>query len=233
MIDRHDVGGTVSWMREGTAYVVHCVGQLDDELFAEPSGLRNWTRAHVVAHLARNAEALTRLVTWARTGVETPMYADRDQRAAEIETSASRLPTVLRAELTATADDLARALGKLSSRHWAGVVRSALGRAVPAAEIPWMRVREVWTHAVDLNAGATFADFPAGVVDLLLDDVTAALSTKPGCPAALLTPSDRTTIWQLGPAPAEHIIKAPAAVIAGWLTGRAIHPEWPVPPAWL
>ncbi len=52
-------------------------------------------------------------------------------------------------------------------------MRSALGRAIPAAEIPWMRVREVWLHAVDLDADARLADPPGGVIDTLLDDISA------------------------------------------------------------
>ncbi|HEY1972849.1 MAG TPA: hypothetical protein VGH89_33210 [Pseudonocardia sp.] len=30
-----------------------------------------------------------------------------------------------------------------------------------------MRIREVWLHAVDLDTGATIADLPQGVLDLL------------------------------------------------------------------
>jgi hypothetical protein len=39
----------------------------------------------------------------------------------------------------------------------------------PAAEISWMRVREVWLHAVDLDVGAYMADLPAEVINALLD----------------------------------------------------------------
>ena len=38
-----------------------------------------WSRRHVVAHVGYNARALTRLVEWAKTGIETPMYASADQ----------------------------------------------------------------------------------------------------------------------------------------------------------
>src|SRR3954451_11927657 len=33
-----------------------------------PSGLPGWTRAHVATHLARHADAITRLADWAATG---------------------------------------------------------------------------------------------------------------------------------------------------------------------
>jgi hypothetical protein len=126
---------------------------------------------------------LTRLASWARTGVETPMYADREQRSREIERSAELPRETLRAEVAGTAAALAEALAELAGAQWSAEVRSALGRAVPAAEVPWMRIREVWLHAVDLDAGARIDDLPTGVLDLLLDDVSTALSAKDDCPS--------------------------------------------------
>ncbi len=166
MTGRHDTAATMAWMREGTAHLRRCADKLDDAAFPAPSLLPGWTRAHVLGHVARNAEALTRLATWARTGVQTPMYANPEQRAAETENSAAQRPATLRAELLATAGALDAVLDALTPQQWQAQVRSALGRATPAAEIPWMRIREVWLHAIDLGAGATVADLPDGVVDL-------------------------------------------------------------------
>jgi maleylpyruvate isomerase len=224
---RHDLRQTLPWMRQGTSHLLATVAKLSDQDLSAPSGLPGWTRAHVVGHLARNAEALTRLATWARTGVERPMYASREQRATEIEASAGLPGPVLRAELATTAADLDEALSALTDQEWTATVRSALGREIPAAEVPWMRIREVWLHAVDLTAGSTIHDLPAGVVDLLIDDVTATLSAKQGCPDVLLAPTDRTRTWQLGArseASEQPAVSGPAALIAGWLTGR-------IPPA--
>ena len=147
-------------MREGTARLLAVVDKLGDEDLRGPSTLPGWSRAHVIGHLARNAEALVRLATWAQTGIETPMYADREQRAAEIERSAALPADTLRAQLTDTAAALDTALTRLTAAQWEAEVRSALGRAIPAAELPWMRIREVWLHAVDLNTGARMDDLP-------------------------------------------------------------------------
>jgi maleylpyruvate isomerase len=43
-----------------------------------------WTRKHLIAHDGYNAAALCRLLDWAATGVETPMYDSTEQRAREI-----------------------------------------------------------------------------------------------------------------------------------------------------
>lgn len=231
MSDRHDTAATLPWMRDGTAHLLGVVGKLDDEAFAEPSTLPGWTRGHVIGHVARNAEALHRLTVWAATGEETPMYADREQRAAEIERSATLPPAVLRDDLARTAEVLDGALATLAPGRWQAQVRSALGRAIPAAEVPWMRIREVWLHAVDL--GATVDDLPSGVVDLLLDDVSTALSGKDDCPAVELAPTDRSRSWRLGGGESTTVVAAPAAEVVGWLTGRVTAPDRPPLPRWL
>ena len=230
---RNDTARTLPWMRAGTERFFALVGRLSDIELAEPSTLPEWSRAHVVAHMARNAEALLRLVTWARTGVETPMYPNREARAADIAASAEHPPARLRAELTATAADLDAALAALTPEQWTAQVRSALGRPLPAAQVPWMRVREVWLHAVDLGAGAEVADVPDGVVDLLLDEVTGTLSAADGCPAVTLAPTDRARRWQLGTGDPAAVVAAPAATLVGWLTGRTTLPGTPELPPWL
>lgn len=218
---RQDFSATVQWMRAGTAALMATVAKLADTDFAEPSMLPGWSRAHLIGHLARNAEALTRLATWARTGHETPMYTSSDQRGQEIESSARYPVSKLRAELASTASDLDVALAGLRHAEWQAMVRSALGRSIPAAEIPWMRCREVWLHAVDLGSGGSTTDFPPELVDILIDDVTDTLSKKGGCPCATLTATNRGLTWRLGPGDAEHDVSGAAAELAAWLTGRS------------
>ena len=95
-----------------------------------------------------------------------------------------------------------------------------------------MRIREVWLHAVDLNTDARMDDLPAEVVDLLLDDITTALSARDDCPALQLTPIDRDRTWPLGE-PATATASGTAADLAGWLTGRITAPHRPPLPRWL
>jgi maleylpyruvate isomerase len=73
----------------------------------------------------------------------------------------------------------------------------------------------------------------AGVVDLLLDDVTGTLTAKDGCPSIELAPTDRDRVWELGAAGATTRIAAPAADLVGWLTGRLSRPDRPPLPRWL
>jgi maleylpyruvate isomerase len=167
------------------------------------------------------------------------MYGSREQRTAEIDASATLPPDVLREQLKSTAADLDDALAALRPTAWGTEVRSALGRTIPAAEIPWMRVREVWLHVIDLAAGVTFTDLPAALTDTLLDDVTAALSARPGCPPVRVNPTDRDRTWRFGPETAQGpavpptVVEAPAAELLAWTTGRAPRAEPVTLPRWL
>jgi maleylpyruvate isomerase len=75
---------------DATAPLLATAAGLDDAAVGAASELPGWSRGHVLTHLARNADGATNLLTWARTGVETPQYASLTQRAADIEAGAGR-----------------------------------------------------------------------------------------------------------------------------------------------
>lgn len=217
-----ELADVLGWMRAGTAEVDRCVAPLDESGMRAPSLLPGWSRAHVVAHLARNAEALRRLVNWARTGVESPMYPSRELRDEEIEATAQRDADRLKAELTAEEAALADELGSLTDQQWKNEVRTAQGRAVPATRIPWMRVCELWLHAVDLGTGFGLSGIPDDVVDAMLDDVTAMFDARPAVPPVTLHADDRPTSRAIHADDGDPVpVTGTAANLLGWLTGRA------------
>ena len=57
-----------------------------------PSLLPGWTRAHVLAHLARNADAMRTVLAGVRTAQDRPGYASAEAREAGIEQDAGRRP---------------------------------------------------------------------------------------------------------------------------------------------
>lgn len=186
----------LTWMREGTDRLLWVVDGLDPSSYAEPSSLPGWTIGHIVAHLHHNAVALGRLATWARTGVETPMYASSQQRGAEIEQGATRSPAELAALVRTSATRLDEHLTALTDDMWMRTVVSAQGRRVSADEVPWMRVREVVVHAIDLG-GASFNDYPEPLVSILVREIVERrLARKEGPPLAGLlsgrSPEDNT-----------------------------------------
>jgi maleylpyruvate isomerase len=232
---------TLRWAAEGTMAFEDAARRA---VLRGPSLLPAWTRAHVIAHVARNADALINLLSWARTGDETPMYASPGQRAAEIEAGAWRTELEILADLRAADARFATAAVGLPAYCWDATVRTARGRAVPASQVPWMRAREVWVYAIDLDAGLTFADIPRPVTIALLDDVATTFTARPDVPPAELIATDSDRRWTLGPAgaPAPVAVTGEAASLAAHATGRpapsplrAGSPEnhLPVLPAWL
>ncbi|NKZ02307.1 maleylpyruvate isomerase family mycothiol-dependent enzyme [Actinomadura latina] len=196
----------LGWTREGTKLFLDAAGGLTEAGYEAPSLLPGWTRGHLVAHVAANAEALGNLVHWAATGEETPMYASPGERAAGIE----RGPRMSAAELTdwvnRSAATLRTSMDELTEGQWRAEVVTAQGRTVPATEIPWLRSREVLVHAVDLGRGVSFADLPGGFLQALVTDIAA----KRKLDAASLP---------AGPPPE----------VAAWLAGRP-HALTDVPP---
>ncbi len=206
----------LGWQDEGTRLVEQAVAEAD---LATASALPGWTRAHLVAHLARNADALVNLLDWAATGLPQPMYAAPGQREQDIEAGAARPPDVLRADLLAADARLARTVAGLPAAAWSARVLSAQGRDIPAGEVPWLRVREVWIHLVDLGGGPTLHDLPAELVDALLTDVTTALGRKPDAPAVALVANGGAARWVVGTEPTSTVTGSPAGLL-GWATGR-------------
>jgi maleylpyruvate isomerase len=158
-------------MDRGTELFLAAVDDLDDDAWEAPSPLPGWRPRELVAHVHLNAEALGNLVTWATTGVKTPMYASAEQRDADIERTAELPPGDLRGLVHGSARELARKLDAMSDEAFGRQVVTALGRTVPAGEILWMRTREVAVHAIDLGTGASFEDLPDDLVAALVDDV--------------------------------------------------------------
>ncbi len=165
-----------AWMADGTTL---CAKTIADAELDQPSLLPGWTRKHVVAHLAANAEALGNLVHWARTGEERRMYTSPEQRNADIESGAERSASELRTWFAEAAQRLAHAMSELTEEQWQTPVLTAQGRQIPATEIPWMRTREVMVHAVDLGAGVTFADLPDDFLEELGADIRAKRGSVP------------------------------------------------------
>ena len=225
----------LAWVQDGTARFHAGLASLDDKDLNDPSLLPGWTRRHLIAHVAANADALCRLAYWARTGEERRMYASPAQREAEIEVGAARPAADLRHWVADSAAQLAEDLARLPAAAWDAPVITAQGRTVPATEIPWLRAREAYVHAVDLDAGLSFDDIPGEFLAALLDDVAARRSAQGTGPALTLAASDTGATWHVTGSGDAHPVTAPLAVLAAWLTGRPAPglPGLPGLPPWL
>jgi maleylpyruvate isomerase len=225
--------------RRAADRLAEVVGELNDGMVHSPSRLPGWSRGHVLSHLARNADALVNLLTWARTGVEHPMYASRADRDADIDEGASRLFQVHVEDMKAAGDRFFRAAEGMPENAWQA--RVAVGsRPVEASLVPWMRLTEVLVHLVDLDVGVGFEDaveLAGEQLGPLFDYLVWKRAGGPALWVAIELPSGELREWSTGAA--EHTQRAhgSAAAALAWLTGRdggaQLVDAAPQLPAWL
>jgi maleylpyruvate isomerase len=126
-----------------------------------PSLLPGWTRAHVLAHLARGADAMRNLLIGARSGQERPAYASKQAREAGIEDGAGRTAKELMADLASSATAFRTVMRQLPDDAWHVPVRILDSAPFPAAQLLTRRLVEVELHHCDLGTGYGPGDWPA------------------------------------------------------------------------
>jgi maleylpyruvate isomerase len=224
-----------------TERLLETVASLDgNAAIAAPSRLPGWTRGHVLAHIARNADGLTNLLTWARTGVATPQYATADQRERDIVAGAPRGHAEHLSDVRESARRFADAAGDMPADAWVTVL-DIPGAPQPAARVVWRRLREVEVHHVDLGAGYSYADWPPAFGHRLLHDVARGFTSRDDAPALLLRPADSGHELTIGDAAGGPVVAGTACALAAWLVGRSDgsdltmspHGELPTPPTWI
>jgi maleylpyruvate isomerase len=134
----------------------------------QPSLLPGWTRAHVLAHLARSADAMRTLLIGARSGQDRPAYASAEARAADIERSAAQQAKDLVTDLADSAMALRTVARRLPDQAWPRPLRILGSAPFPAAQLLTRRLVEVELHHCDLAAGYTPAGWPAAFASLEL-----------------------------------------------------------------
>ena len=193
-----------------------------------PSLCEGWSRAHVLSHVARNAEAIQRLAEWALDGEPREMYpGGAAARDAEIEAGALRVGPasaddqrpagVFVDDLTDTAAALGPRLAELTGPLAVDEVEMRGGMKVPPDVLPFLRLRELVYHHVDLDDGFTFADVETELVHRFIDDAVARLRLG-SHPPDLDLQTDEGDRWQVGGTTAP--VHGSRAAMLLWLARR-------------
>ena len=221
-IEPDDPAGTAMRLRArvtaATALLLTSAGQISDQQARQPSLLPGWSRGHLLTHLARNADSLRNLLTWARTGVTTPQYSTPDERSEGIERGAGRPAAELLADLEESAAALDEAAASLPDAAWAAQV----GWGHAGWYTLWRRLTEVEIHHVDLGLSYSPADWPIAFATYSLEQYAAAPEVARS-PAVLLRSSDAPLVIRIGP-PAQQpatTVTGPVRDLLTWLTGRS------------
>lgn len=123
--------------------------------------LPGWSRGHVLAHLARNADGQRRMVEGALRDEVLEQYPGGDeQRASEIEAGAHRPVAVLLIDVTDSQRALVAAWDQVPAGAWGRLTRPRAGIR-PVRDGVMSRWREILVHLVDLDVGVSPADLPA------------------------------------------------------------------------
>jgi maleylpyruvate isomerase len=134
-----------------------------------------------------------------------------------IEEGARRGTDELVRDLTDTAAALVPRLEALSRPLAADEVEMRGGYRVPASRLPFLRLREVVYHHVDLDAGFGFADVDGQLLRRFVDDAVSRLELASHPPALRLV-SDEGDVWTVGEASTE--VTGTRAGLLLWLARR-------------
>jgi len=176
-----------------------------------PSLLPGWTRAHVLAHVARNADAMRTLLVGARSGQVPPAYASAEAREAGIEHGAGLSAADLMADLADSAMALRTVARQLPDEAWQVQVRMMDSVTFPAAGLLTRRLVEVELHHCDLGAGYAPTDWPAAFAAMDLPEPMRSQR------------QDRLSRRQ--PAPGAEL-RSPPRPPAPWNPGRPLPGSW-------
>ncbi|KUO22830.1 maleylpyruvate isomerase family mycothiol-dependent enzyme [Streptomyces dysideae] len=199
-------------VRDATERLLSAVAKMDNASMAEPSRLPGWSRGHVLAHLARNADALVNVLEG------RPMYLSAEARDADIERDA---PRPLDVQLTDVRESAARFQDACDvPADWSRTVELRNGVTDTAARVPFRRWVEVELHHVDLGIGYELEDLPAEFVEREIDFLADRFRGHPDVPATSLT--DGTRAWGTGREAGAPEVTATGSEpeLLGWLAGR-------------
>ncbi|GAA2960599.1 maleylpyruvate isomerase family mycothiol-dependent enzyme [Streptomyces enissocaesilis] len=199
-------------VREATDRLLAATGKLDNAAVTQPSRLPGWTRGHVLAHVARNADALVNVLEG------RPMYADAQVRDADIEQGA---PRPLAAQLEDVRDSAARFQEAAAApADWSRTVALRNGVTDAASRIPFRRLVEVELHHVDLGVGYELEDLPEDFTEREIAFLAERFSGHPDVPAIALNSTDGRQ-WRTGSTEGGPVtVTGTAPGLLGWLAGR-------------
>jgi maleylpyruvate isomerase len=220
---------------QATERLIRTAEALDDGAVSAPSALPGWTVGHLLTHVARNADAYTNLLTWARTGVETPAYATPTARADAIEDGAGRPLAEQIADLREAHERFADAAAAMPAEAWTFFLPST---GASAAVVPWARLREVEVHHVDLGREYTPENWSDAFALRLLREIVGGV--EDGTFAVVLRPQGLEHTLTIGTTEGAPTVSGPTRSIAAWLAGRGdgadltVSPDGalPQPPRW-
>lgn len=216
LVNQGQVDPVLKRIAEATQALLGDTIRLDDDEWRAPSLLPGWSRAHVATHIARNADALRRLISAARAGAPTPLYPSAALKFNDIEQGADLTGLELQVDLDTSAGELANVCDRVED--WLIQVRLP-GGEFPLSILPLIRLQEVTLHHIDLVCGFGWEDIDIVPARWLLQWILLLMRDDAGLPAVTLT-SDAGVTATLGDGGSPRSVSGPDAALWAWLAGR-------------
>ena len=223
-----DLPDVLADLESATRHLVDDAARLTAGDLAQPSLLPNWTRAHVLAHLAQNADAGVRLINGARTGNPGFEYQSIAAREAAIEEGAQLPFALLLKQLGESARRFHESCVAMTAADWERAVSWTTGQRTPADAVPRSRLTEVLVHHVDLDMGYPPTAWPHAFVRERLDAVISSLNRRALAPETLrlvATDSSRTLVVNGAVGQDARTVTGTETQLLVWLLGRSAGAE--------
>ena len=214
-----EISSVLGELADAESRLAGSVGRLVGHDLREASLLPGWTQAHVLVHLARNADGLRNLLLAARTGASLRMYASPTTRAADIDAGVGRPSDVILDDTLESSRRFLVEARAMPDDSWEAIVAFTSGGLNPplvtAARIIRLRLGEVEIHHADLGTSYGFADTPTSLAVRLIEDF-AKIRTDQGVPLLfeLVDIDRRISTTETIDAP---VIRGSTAATLGWL----------------
>ncbi|MFI6086479.1 maleylpyruvate isomerase family mycothiol-dependent enzyme [Streptomyces sp. NPDC051218] len=212
-------------VRDATDRLLTAAAKLNNDSTAEPSRLPGWTRGHVLAHIARNADALVNVLAG------RPMYVSGDARDNDIERDAPRPLTEQLDDVRESAERF-EAAGTIPS-DWSRTVELRNGVTDSASRVPFRRWVEVELHHVDLGVGYELEDLSEEFTQREINFLADRFRHAKGQPAVAIRQDDGRTLFTGAiegatleqiksgfETPVDITVTGRQADLLGWLSGR-------------
>jgi len=230
---------TLDLMDAQTEILLETVDALSEDDLASASSLPGWSRGHVLAHLAGNAEGLGRRARSMIDEIPRAMYESPEARSGDIEWRSGRSIAQHRLALSATHDDARRDFAGLPQARRDEVVEIRGGLTVRMGDFPLLRVQEVCIHHSDLGMDCyTWEDWPDELGAWALPRAVGTFASRGDFPVAWVEADGKRMPITGGEGPG---LAGSSQELLAWITGRApgkgLAPVGlaavPAPPPWL
>jgi maleylpyruvate isomerase len=198
--------------------------QWSDADMRAPSVLPDWTRGHVLTHLARNADGISATLAGALRGEIVPRYPEGPAgRAADIDAGSGRSAVQLTADVRDAVERLDRLFGSVAD---AGAWDVPSDDDRPARSWLNNRWREVEIHRADLRGRYGARNWPAAFVGYLLPRLATEVGKRSDQPLRMEVTHEGSTTTDLGgtawtSGEGEPVsVRGPDWALLAWLAGR-------------